>query len=571
LADDAAIDASKLQVALDIARIGFWERDLRTNRAIRSPVVEQIFGFRPGEAGSDAEAFLSRIHPADRADMVRLVNHSIETGEPFNQMFRITRLDGAQRWVEGRADIVKNRLGEPVRLVSVLRDVTEQKEAQEALRASEARAAAARDQLEATYATAPIGMCLIDTELRYVRINDRLATINGAPAAAHIGRHVSEMAPDFARQAQALLQQVIRTGEPVLNMELALDVPGRPGVKRTTEESWYPLRDRDGRIVGVNAVVVEVTEKRRTEQALRDALQHSTDILESINDAFFALSADWQFTYANNRALELWSLGAAEVIGRHLLDVFPQAKGSEVHAAYERAMKNRETVRLETVSPVIGRWLAVTMYPSPGGGLSVYFRDINERKQAEERQQLLAAELDHRAKNMLALVQVMLRQTRASTVKEYSAAAQGRVAALARAHALLSESRWKGADLKRLIEEELAPYRRGDAARVRFSGPSIQLEPRVAQSLAMVLHELATNAVKYGALSAPEGRVAMAWERRPTGRLVLYWNETDGPIIAPPKRRGFGTGLIERTVRDQLDGEIRLDWGRNGLFCEISI
>jgi two-component sensor histidine kinase len=173
---------------------------------------------------------------------------------------------------------------------------------------------------------------------------------------------------------------------------------------------------------------------------------------------------------------------------------------------------------------------------------------------------------------MLALVQVMLRQTRAGTVKEFSAAAQGRVAALARAHALLSESRWKGADLKRLMEEELAPYRRSDASRVRFSGPSIQLEPRVAQSLAMVLHELVTNAAKYGALSAPEGRVMIAWERRPSGRLVLYWNETDGPIIAaPPKRRGFGTGLIERTVRTQLDGEVHFDWSRSGLFCEIMI
>jgi two-component sensor histidine kinase len=128
-----------------------------------------------------------------------------------------------------------------------------------------------------------------------------------------------------------------------------------------------------------------------------------------------------------------------------------------------------------------------------------------------------------------------------------------------------------GADLKRLIEEELAPFRRADAARVRFSGPSIRLEPRVAQSLAMILHELATNAVKYGALSAPEGRVCLAWERRPNGRLVLYWNETDGPIISPPKRRGFGTGLIERTVRVQLEGEVRLDWSRNGLFCGISI
>jgi PAS domain S-box-containing protein len=571
LAGYATIDANKLQVALEIARIGFWERDLRTNRAIRSPVVDEIFGFRAGEAGDAAGPFLARIHPDDWVDMGRYIARSIETGKPFNQLFRITRVDGVMRWVEGRADIVKDQRGEPIRLVSVLRDVTEQRQAQEALRASEARAATARDELEATYATAPVGMCLLDTELRYVRINARLAAMNGASAEAHIGRHIRQMAPSFARQHEASLRRVVQTGEPVLGVEVVTEVAGQPGVVRTADESWYPLRDRDGRVTGVNVVVVETTEKRRTEQALREALQHSTEILESISDAFFTLSADWQFTYANRRALETWSLTADEVIGRRLLEVFPQAEGSEVHAAYLHAMKNRETVRLETVSPVIGRWLSVTIYPSAAGGLSVYFRDIDERKQAEERQKLLAAEVDHRAKNMLALVQVMLRQTRAATVKEYSAAAQGRVATLARAHALLSESRWEGADLKRLIEEELAPYRRSDAARVRFSGPSIQLEPRVAQSLAMVLHELATNAAKYGALSAPEGRVSMAWERRPNGRLVLYWNETGGPVIAPPKRRGFGTALIERTVRDQLEGEVHLDWSMSGLFCEISV
>jgi PAS domain S-box-containing protein len=572
LAGDSGIDASKLQDALDIARIGYWERDLRTDRVLRSAVVDEIFGFRPGEAGGDAETFLGRIHPEDRVDMRRLIATAVETGKPFNQMFRITRVDGAMRWIEARADVVTDRQGQPLRLISVLRDVTEQLQAQEALRASEARAAAVRDELEATYATAPIGMCMLDTDLRYVRINASLAAINGAPAEAHIGRHISEMTPSFAQQHEAALRRVVRTGEPVMNVEVVTEVAGQPGVTRSTEESWYPLRDREGRITGVNAVVVETTEKRHTEQALREALQHRTDTLESISDAFFALSADWRFTYANGRALEMWSLDDAEVLGRGMLEVFPQLRGSEIHNAYLHAMKARETVHLETISPVVGRWLSVTIYPSAGGGLSVYFRDINDRRQADERQKLLAAELDHRAKNMLALVQVMLRQTRAPTVKEFSAAAQGRVAALARAHALLSESRWKGADLKRLIEDELAPYRRSDASRVRFSGPSIQLEPPVAQSLAMVLHELVTNAAKYGALSAPEGRVAIAWERRPSGRLVLYWNETDGPLITtPPKRRGFGTGLIERTVRNQLDGEVHLDWSRNGLFCEIVI
>jgi two-component sensor histidine kinase len=194
-----------------------------------------------------------------------------------------------------------------------------------------------------------------------------------------------------------------------------------------------------------------------------------------------------------------------------------------------------------------------------------------ELRQSEERSKLLAAEVDHRAKNMLALVQVLLRQTRASTIDAYARAAQGRVAALARAHTLLSQSRWAGAELSRLVEEETAPYRRSGVTRVGIAGPSVLLEPSVAQALAMVLHELATNAAKYGALSVPGGEVRVQWSVDRAGRLVLRWTESNGPPVQPPTRSGLGSQVIERSVRDQLDGAVQLDWPVDGLVCAISI
>lgn len=198
-------------------------------------------------------------------------------------------------------------------------------------------------------------------------------------------------------------------------------------------------------------------------------------------------------------------------------------------------------------------------------------QDITDRKQAESRLRLLAAEVDHRSKNMLALVQIMLRQTRAATVGEFAAAAQGRVAALARAHTLLSQSQWGSVDLKRLADEELAPFRPADGKRIGIDGPPMALSSRAAQSFALVLHELATNAAKYGALSLPSGRASLTWACRADERLVLRWTEEGGPPVQPPSRQGLGTNVIDRSIRGQLEGEVRFDWRPEGLVCEIAV
>jgi PAS domain S-box-containing protein len=195
--------------------------------------------------------------------------------------------------------------------------------------------------------------------------------------------------------------------------------------------------------------------------------------------------------------------------------------------------------------------------------------DVTRRRQDEARQKLLAREVDHRAKNMLAVLQVMLRHTRADTVRDYARAVQGRIAALAHAHTLLAQNRWEGADLRRLIEEELAPYRKGE--RVRIEGPAFALAPAAAQSIAMAVHELATNAAKYGALSAPLGQVAVRWGASVDRGLEIVWEESGGPSVARPARQGLGTSVIQRSIRDQLGGSVRFDWRAQGLRCEIAV
>jgi PAS domain S-box-containing protein len=197
--------------------------------------------------------------------------------------------------------------------------------------------------------------------------------------------------------------------------------------------------------------------------------------------------------------------------------------------------------------------------------------DITDRKEAEERQALLAREVDHRARNALALVQSIVRLTRSDTVKSYIAAVDGRIGALARAHTLLAQSRWQGADLGRLVEEELAPYRAaGDDGRIVASGPDVSLEPRTAQTLALALHELSTNAAKYGALSVVPGRVGVNWELQPDS-LVLHWSESGGPLAKPPLTPGFGIRVISTSIERQLEGKADFDWRPEGLNCSLRV
>lgn len=197
--------------------------------------------------------------------------------------------------------------------------------------------------------------------------------------------------------------------------------------------------------------------------------------------------------------------------------------------------------------------------------------DITARRAIEQRQNILAAEVDHRAKNLLAVVQVLLRQTRAESAAEYAAAAQGRVAALARAHALLSASRWHGADLRRLIEDEVMPFSGRGPDRLHIDGPPVEVTAEAAQSLAMALHELATNAAKHGALSRPSGQVEIAWHCRPETGLELTWIEHGGPATRPPSHQGLGTSVLEQSIHRQLHGEIVCEWLREGLRCTLRI
>jgi two-component sensor histidine kinase len=196
--------------------------------------------------------------------------------------------------------------------------------------------------------------------------------------------------------------------------------------------------------------------------------------------------------------------------------------------------------------------------------------DISERKEAEDRQSLLTREVDHRTKNVLAVVHAIVSLTKAEDVEQFCAAVEGRIQALARAHSLLSDSRWRGAKISDLIHGELARYRTANLERVRISGKSLSLHPSAVQALALAVHELAANAASHGALSVPSGSVQVTWESR-EDRLELRWIEHGGPPSEMNAHVGFGMRVIKASVETQLSGTVEFDWEQEGLQCAIRI
>lgn len=220
------------------------------------------------------------------------------------------------------------------------------------------------------------------------------------------------------------------------------------------------------------------------------------------------------------------------------------------------------------------RWCQLVAAASLGAGgkpvrISGVTTDITFRKEAEARQTLLAREVDHRAKNALAVVQAIVRLAKRDTIDDYVSAVEGRVSALAQTHELLSRTRWEGADMLQLILEEIAPYN-DELQRVVAVGPAVLLTPEDAQTIAMALHELATNAAKYGALSVQSGRVDISWSHF-EDRLRLTWSESAGPPVQAPSRTGFGTRIILSSFKGGNRGSAEFNWRGEGLQCTLEL
>jgi PAS domain S-box-containing protein len=206
-------------------------------------------------------------------------------------------------------------------------------------------------------------------------------------------------------------------------------------------------------------------------------------------------------------------------------------------------------------------------------GFATISQNVDARKQDDERMEFLIDELNHRVRNTLAIVNAIATQTLKHTpsVQEFRLAFGGRIAALAKTHTLLATTRWSASTLHDLIVQQLAPYTKDRTDALAIAGPRLLVNPKQALTLSLVMHELAANAAKYGALSVPTGRVEIRWQIEPDRNLRLTWHELDGPQVETPTRRGFGSQLIGFNIAHEFGGEARLDYRHAGLHCVLTI
>ena len=372
---------------------------------------------------------------------------------------------------------------------------------------------------------------------------------------------------------QCPMAVTLKEGRPVRGVEAIAERPD--GTRFLFMPYPTPLRDGSGRLVGAVNVLIDISDQRRTEA---DSTRLAA-IVSSSDDAIVSKTFDGVITSWNTGATRIFGYEASEMIGQSIMKIIPpelEGEEKQIVAKLRRGERidHYETIRIAKDGRRVDISLTVSPLRNKAGhlvGASKVARDISERKHAEWVQRLLIDELNHRVKNTLATVQAIASQSlqRARDSDEFASSFSGRLQALARAHGILSHGPLQGAEVMDLVRDQVLLGSSEDR-RIACSGPHVVLPAQAAMHIALVLHELGTNARKYGALSVPDGRLRVVWEVRTSGGplLLLRWMERGGPKVTAPAKSGFGTTLIEQTVKGP-GGKAIISYGADGVTCEI--
>ena len=442
----------------------------------------------------------------------------------------------------------------------------------------------------------PIATCVCDAAGRIVQYNRRAVELWGhAPQPGQTHDQFTAQCKFFGGEGEELprskLAEVLSTGRSIRDEEVT--VRRADGSSIVVLLNIDPLINPQGKMVGAINCFQDVTERKRIVDAL-DRSQHElreqeerwNSTYEHAAIGIVELDAEGRFLRVNEAICSIVGMSREELLGWRLLgrthpddrdvdqDLYQrQVAGDIGFYSIEKRFVRKDgrviwiAVRSSTVRDATGHFLY---------GVRVV-QDITERKEAEERQKLLIDELNHRVKNTLATVQSLASQTARGTEnpEDFRQAFEGRLIALSQAHDQLTRRHWKSADLRDIVEAATAPHVAEARDRIFIDGDPITVTPRVALTLALGLHELTTNASKYGALSVPEGSIEVRWRiERPAGQppvLSLEWRERGGPAVATPERKGFGTRFIVGSVASELQGKAELQFDTAGLVCTMQI
>jgi two-component sensor histidine kinase len=339
------------------------------------------------------------------------------------------------------------------------------------------------------------------------------------------------------------------------------------------EVSAALVRDRAGAPLVAVASYEDVSQRRAADAAVAASEARLRSVLEFTSDGVFTVDHDWRVTFVNGRAQKLIGEGRT-IVGQSLWDAFPEAVGGPFWDAYHEAMQDGRSVRIESRYEPLGMVIEAAAHPFDGG-LAVFFRDVTREREAEAARDALSREMAHRIGNLFALANSMIAMTArgADSPGDMAQRLSGRLMALAEAHRLAQPGH-DGADgggsLRALLVTLLSPYMEGRAT-IEILAPDMPVGPDATTALALIVHELATNAAKYGALAADGGRLVIeALTDEGADRLTLRWTETGAAPLTAPATKGFGSALLSATARGRLGGAIAHDWRPEGLVVTVT-
>jgi PAS domain S-box-containing protein len=572
---------ARLRSILDAANVIAWEADLARNSVHSTGPVGRLLD-RPSPEPHDFAGMVESIHPEDRDRVMAEFWKAVSTNTAYGLEFRLCSSGGNARWVTAEGLIERDSHGRPVRVRGITRDVTARKQAEQGLQESERK-------LRELLGALPAAIHTTDTAGRITFCNKAAVDLWGVSPelgkdkCSDLGRLYypdgTLMPVDVCPTKLCLMERrAIQGREAVFE---------RPDGRRIPIIPYpVPLTDEEGEVVGVVSMKLDISERKKAELALAErniqlalagkaalvgsfAYDTVTEIMQ-ISEGYAALHGLPEGTVEMARSECLATVHADDI------EQVRQLRSEAFTASRHEYSVEYRIIRADSEV----RWVETRCFISYDGegrphrvvGVSI---DITDRKRVEEQQRTLVAELDHRVKNVLATVQAVAAHTMDASCspRHFVAALDGRIRSMGSTHELLSHRRWRGIPLAELVQRELAPYTRG--SNTEISGPKVMLSAEAGQTMAMVLHELVTNAAKYGALSGPAGRVSIRWRLPRNGsasdRLVLTWRETGGPVVVAPSKASYGMHVVRELIPYELGGTIDYVLSPEGAQCQMDI
>jgi PAS domain S-box-containing protein len=568
--------ATRLRSILDAANVIAWDVDLTTYTVHSTGPITRLLHRPDGSVPGNFTAMVETIHPEDRDSVMAQFWTAVSAAATYRLEFRLN--SDVLRWVTAEGSIERDAKGRPVRALGITHDITERKKAELALAERDA-------QLGLAGKAARVGSFAINIGTGMVQNSPGYASLHGlAEGTKEFPREEwrTRVHPDDLGQLDALRSQAFaeRRGEHTTEYRIV----GSDGKTRWIESRSllsYDSNGRPTRIVGVN---IDITERKRAVAALEESEARYRALYDDNPSMYFTVDASGTVLSVNEFGARQLGYTPAELVGQSVLEVVHEedreaalrhlascadGTGSVVAAELRKLHRDGSIVWVREVAR------AVRETAGQRTVLLLVCEEVTERKRAEEHQRLLVAELDHRVKNVLATVQAVAAHSMetSSSIEHFVAAFDGRIRSMGSTHELLSHRRWLGIPLAELVEQQLAPYT--TVSNTNIDGPDVLLSAEAGQTMAMTLHELATNAAKYGALSTPRGRVSVRWKLRSNGHgpatLELEWHEQGGPVVTFPAQAGFGTSVVRDLIPYELGGTVELKFAPDGVHCVIVI